>query len=93
MRAVKVLKVYTPSNLPEVAGVCSPAFQKASVDQLTFDCAEVLYGGCYMDIPSPSERVAVVGTYPLLLDSFIPLHACTRPARGSGIVYTLLITW
>ena len=58
--AVKVLKIYASSNLAKVTKVCSP-LSKSVYRPVDVDHAEVLQGSCYMEIPSPSECVTVIG--------------------------------
>ena len=59
--AVKVLKVYASSNLTKVTKVCS-SLSKSVCWVADVDYTEILQGGCYMEISSPSECATVIGS-------------------------------
>ena len=60
--AVKVLKVYMRSDLVKITRV-GPSLSKGICRPADVDHVEVLQGGCYMEVPSPPERLTVIGSY------------------------------
>ena len=60
--AVKVLRVCLTSKFDKITGVgCLYSPLTIHTDELTDD-VEVLQGSCYVGYPSPSKRVAAVGS-------------------------------
>jgi hypothetical protein len=58
--AAKTLRVYLRDDLRRVRRVGYPLLI-ICIDTLTVSRIEVLQGGCNMEGPSPSERIAAVG--------------------------------
>jgi hypothetical protein len=57
--AAKVLRVYSTSGSKAIRKVGYPQ-PAVCINELTMSCTAVLQGGCNVEIPSSSERVATV---------------------------------